>query len=263
MKINRNDTFRKIHRTWYIVAICIIACSTAIALLPKSRVNAPPQHKNSTPTPSKPVPPSHNTDNTPQPPPAPTQHSSSPSAPQPVQDDTSYHIVVNKKHPLNPLQYTPTDLTTIGSQKARAAVAAEIKRMQTDSGSDITITPASGYRSYDTQTAVYNGYVAQYGQASADTFSARPGYSEHQTGLAIDFSPIDISFANTPQFTWLQANAYRYGFILRYPEGKTDITGYTYEPWHWRYIGTAAATDMHTRGILTLEEYYAIPGGTY
>jgi len=135
--------------------------------------------------------------------------------------------------------------------------------MQNDSGSNIIITPASGYRSYATQTSVYNNYVSQYGQASADTFSARPGYSEHQSGLAIDFSPIDVSFASTAQFTWLTHNAYRYGFVLRYPEGKTYITGYTYEPWHWRYVGVTTATDMHNRGIPTLEDYYGIEGGDY
>lgn len=151
----------------------------------------------------------------------------------------------------------------IGSQYARAAAASAIVSMQQDSGPDVWIISASGYRSYATQTAVYNNYASQYGQASADTFSARPGYSEHQTGLAMDFSPIDIAFAGTAQFSWLQANAYKYGFVLRYPEGKSDITGYTYEPWHWRYVGSDVATDMHDRGITTLEEYYGVEGGGY
>lgn len=179
------------------------------------------------------------------------------------QDDTAYHVVVNKKHPNTPLDYTPPDLAVVGSQRVRTAVADAIRQMQSDSGNSVFIIPASGYRSYDTQVSVYGGYVASYGQASADTFSARPGYSEHQTGLAIDFSPIDDSFANTPQFAWLQANAYKYGFVLRYPPDKDAITGYKYEPWHWRYVGNTVALDMHNRGIDTLEEYFQVVGGDY
>jgi D-alanyl-D-alanine carboxypeptidase len=192
----------------------------------------------------------------------PTQPAPTPAAPQ-LPDDASYHVVINKKHPISPIDYAPPDLTPIGSQRLRAAAASAVQTMQNDSGSNIIITPASGYRSYATQTSVYNNYVSQYGQASADTFSARPGYSEHQSGLAIDFSPIDVSFASTAQFTWLTHNAYRYGFVLRYPEGKTYITGYTYEPWHWRYVGVTTATDMHNRGIPTLEDYYGVEGGDY
>lgn len=180
-----------------------------------------------------------------------------------VASDGSYHIVVNKKHPLSPITYTPSDLVSVGSQKVRTAPADAIRQMQTDSGAGIPISPASGYRSYQTQVTLYNSYVNQYGQARADTFSARPGYSEHQTGLAMDFSPIDDSFAATPQFTWLQASAYKYGFILRYPNNKTDVTGYKYEPWHWRYVGVDIATDMHAKNILTLEEYYGVSGGDY
>jgi D-alanyl-D-alanine carboxypeptidase len=180
-----------------------------------------------------------------------------------LNDDSSYHVVINKKHPNSPLDYIPPDLVAIGSQQMRNAPATAIRQMQADSGANVWIIAASGYRSYATQTSVYNGYVAQYGQASADTFSARPGYSEHQSGLAMDFSPIDQSFASTAQFSWLQANAYKYGFILRYPDGKTDVTGYEYEPWHWRYVGTTVATDMHDRGVQTLEEYYSVSGGGY
>lgn len=188
-----------------------------------------------------------------------------PVAPTPVasSDPSSYQVIVNKKHPLSPLSYEPADLVTIGSQRLRTVPATAIRQMQADSGANVSITPASGYRSYQTQVSVYNSYVAKDGQAQADTYSARPGYSEHQTGLTMDFSPIDDAFANTSQFTWLQANAYRYGFVLRYPQGKTDITGYMYEPWHWRYIGVEAATDMHTKGVQTLEEYYNVAGGGY
>jgi D-alanyl-D-alanine carboxypeptidase len=94
--------------------------------------------------------------------------------------------------------------------------------------------------------------------------AARPGYSEHQTGLAVDFaargvSTLQVSFAKTKAGIWLAANAYRYGFVLRYPSGKTAITGYSFEPWHFRYVGVEVATAMHDQNIQTLEEFYALP----
>ncbi|MDE5946193.1 MAG: D-alanyl-D-alanine carboxypeptidase family protein [Oscillospiraceae bacterium] len=116
---------------------------------------------------------------------------------------------------------------------------------------------ASGYRSYDTQNRIYNNYVDSYGQASADTFSARAGHSEHQTGLAIDVNSIDDSFAGTPEAVWLENHAHEYGFIIRYPKGKESITGYKYEPWHIRYLGVDKATEVYNSG-LTLEEFLGI-----
>ena len=116
---------------------------------------------------------------------------------------------------------------------------------------------ASGFRSYDYQSEIYNGYVSDYGQASADTFSARPGYSEHQSGLAIDVNNIDDSFAGTPEAIWLAEHCHEYGFILRYPQGKQDITGYKYEPWHIRYVGTDLSYPIYESG-LTVEEYFGI-----
>ena len=125
------------------------------------------------------------------------------------------------------------------------------------------LTPGSGYRSYAVQKTVYDSYVAKDGQALADTYSARPGYSEHQTGLTMDFIPIEDSFAGTKQDKWLQANAHKYGFVLRYPADKTSTTGYMYEPWHYRFIGVDPAIEMKEKGITTLEEYYGVPGGLY
>ena len=116
---------------------------------------------------------------------------------------------------------------------------------------------ASGFRSYDYQSEIYNGYDSDYGQASADTFSARPGYSEHQSGLAIDVNNIDDSFAGTPEAIWLAEHCHEYGFILRYPQGKQDITGYKYEPWHIRYVGTDLSYPIYESG-LTVEEYFGI-----
>lgn len=186
------------------------------------------------------------------PPPTPT-----PVEPKPV-DDASYHIVVNKKHPLG-IDYEPTDLVSVGNgQMMRKDAASMLKAMQNDSGVNVLISPASGYRSYTKQQEVYNSYDA----ATRDTYSARPGYSEHQTGLAMDFSPIDTVFENSPAFAWLQENAYRYGFVLRFPNGKEKVTGYQYEPWHWRYVG-ADASRIKASGKTTLEEFYGVEGGDY
>ncbi|SEH78974.1 D-alanyl-D-alanine carboxypeptidase [Ruminococcus flavefaciens] len=121
----------------------------------------------------------------------------------------------------------------------------------------LNIWLSSGFRSYDYQAQIYNNYVARDGQAAADTYSARAGYSEHQTGLAIDVNQIDDSFAGTPEAIWLENHCHEYGFILRYPQGKQGITGYQYESWHIRYVGTDMSYPIHASG-LTLEEYFGI-----
>ncbi len=115
----------------------------------------------------------------------------------------------------------------------------------------------SGFRSYSTQKQLYNRYVNRDGVAEADRYSARPGHSEHQTGLAFDINKADSSFEGTPEALWLAANCYKYGFIIRYPKGKESITGYIYEPWHVRYLGVDIATDVYNSG-LCLEEYLGI-----
>lgn len=179
-----------------------------------------------------------------------------PPAPSP-KDDTSYILVVNKKHPLV-ADFVPSDLVSVGNgQQLRKDAADMLKAMQDDSGADVLISPQSGYRSFAKQQEVYNSYDP----ATRDTFSARAGFSEHQTGLAIDFGPIDVSFEKTKAFTWLTENAHKYGFILRFPKGKEAITGYQYEPWHWRYVGSVAS-DIHAHGQ-TLEEYFNVEGGDY
>jgi D-alanyl-D-alanine carboxypeptidase len=121
---------------------------------------------------------------------------------------------------------------------------------------------SSGYRSYNYQVSVYNSEVKAYGKAQADAESARPGYSEHQTGLASDVAPANGQcdlrqcFGDTPTGKWLAANAYKYGFVIRYPKDGQATTGYEYEPWHVRYIGVEAATAMHQQGIHTLEQFF-------
>lgn len=122
----------------------------------------------------------------------------------------------------------------------------------------------SGYRSYEYQTSLYNRYVNRDGQEAADRYSARPGYSEHQTGLAFDIGEkgnedlwLTSEFGETPAGIWLMENAHQFGFILRYPEGKESITGFMYESWHYRYVGIEVASDVFNAQV-TLEEHLEI-----
>ena len=118
---------------------------------------------------------------------------------------------------------------------------------------------SSGFRSYDTQKRIYNNYVSRDGVKAADTYSARAGHSEHQSGLALDVNNISNSFAETPEGIWLNNNCYKYGFILRYPKGKTNETGYIYEPWHFRYVGKDLAQKLYNGGDwITMEDYFGI-----
>ncbi len=157
-------------------------------------------------------------------------------------------LIANKSYSL-PSTYAPDmDTTTIQQFNLLSKAAAT---------EGLNIYFSSGYRSYSQQNTIYNNYVSWYGQAKADTFSARAGHSEHQTGFAIDVNTIDDSFAGTPEAIWLENHAHEYGFIIRYPKGKESITGYKYEPWHIRYLGVDKATDVYNSG-LTLEEYLGI-----
>jgi len=180
-------------------------------------------------------------------------------------DVTSIWVVVNKQRPLNPKTYAPNDLTAVGGgQQMRKEAAGALANLIAGARAEgLVISPLSGYRSYNTQVSVYNNEVATNGQAVADTQSARPGTSEHQTGLAIDVGGggcgIEDCFGNTAQGKWVAANAYKYGFIIRYVPGKQDITGYRPEPWHIRYVGTELATEMRNQGIQTLEEFFGLP----
>ena len=123
---------------------------------------------------------------------------------------------------------------------------------------NLNIRAISGYRSYDYQSSLYNGYIEKDTKEVVDTYSARPGFSEHQTGLVVDVDNINLSyeqFESTGEFNWMQDNAYKYGFILRYPDGKGNITGYDYEAWHYRYVGKKIATYIKYNNI-TFDEYY-------
>ncbi len=178
--------------------------------------------------------------------------------------DTTF-VLVNKFNYLDE-DYIPSKLETIdanyslGEKKlvnvARISFEFLAKKAKEDG---YNIRAVSTYRSYDYQTTLYNNYAKEDGVNNADQYSARPGFSEHQTGLAVDIDNVDndyMHFENTTEFTWMQENAYKYGFILRYPKDKEYITGYTYEPWHYRYVGVDIASFIYKNKI-TYEEYYA------
>lgn len=161
-------------------------------------------------------------------------------------------LIVNKSYPL-PANYG-NDITP----EAQAAFETMRQAASTDG---INLTIVSGFRSYDTQKWLYQSYVDRDGNtASADRYSARAGYSEHQSGLAMDLNWVDTDFAYTPAGEWLHHNAWKYGFILRYPEGSEDLAGFIYEPWHFRYIGnTTLAEQLYNGGNwITLEEHFGI-----
>jgi D-alanyl-D-alanine carboxypeptidase len=178
-------------------------------------------------------------------------------------------LLVNKKQPISP-DYKPEDLQEIRdfvpdrspeTRYMRAEAADAFHNLVEQAAQDgIVIKMTTAYRSYGFQKLLFDSYVEKEGEEMANTFSAKPGQSEHQTGLAVDVSSPSVDYqlsddyGKTAEGKWVAANAYRFGFILRFPEGKEDITGYQYEPWHLRYVGTFAAKEIHDQD-LTLEEY--------
>jgi D-alanyl-D-alanine carboxypeptidase len=187
-------------------------------------------------------------------------------------DPASTWVIVNKLHPLKPKSFAPADLVTVpvphaNPVKLRKPAASALVRMfrAYTKATGKKMQSQSAYRSYSAQVSTYNGWVSRLGKKAADLTSARPGFSEHQTGLAIDISAVGGTcslrscFAATSQGTWLAKNAWKYGFILRYPKGETDVTGYEFEPWHYRYIGVTLAADYHSSGATTLEQYFGLP----
>ncbi|MBR2712858.1 MAG: D-alanyl-D-alanine carboxypeptidase family protein [Bacilli bacterium] len=159
-------------------------------------------------------------------------------------------MIVNKTYSL-PSSYNPGGLTN--------EFLSAFEEMQAAALLDgISLFVASGFRDYDYQKDLYEYYASYDGIEMADTYSARPGHSEHQTGLAADINAADKSFEGTPEAIWLDENCYKYGFIVRFPKGKDEFTGYEYEPWHLRYVGKEFANKIHEAGGISLEEYFDI-----
>ena len=189
-----------------------------------------------------------------------------------IDDPNSIWVVVDKLRPLNPTDYSPDDLVDVPvpfanspqlRQEASDAVVSLFAAFTAETG--LALQSQSAYRSFDSQTRVYNNDLVNLGQAGADLSTARPGTSGHQTGLTIDISAqpgqcsLNACFADTPHGQWLAANAWRFGYLLRYPADKIPVTGYEFEPWHFRYIGIDLATEMHSEGVTTLEEFFGLP----
>lgn len=169
-------------------------------------------------------------------------------------------LIVNKSYPV-PEGYKPDNLVYVPGSRDEYLLPDTLSAFQemcSDAWQNgLTLWVQSGFRSYELQTRLYNDYVASRGKTAADTFSARPGYSEHHTGLALDLNTINDSFANTAEGRWVAENCWKYGFIIRYPKDKENITGYKYEPWHLRYLGRDLAKSVYESG-LCLEEYFGL-----
>lgn len=184
-------------------------------------------------------------------------------------NDVTYidgYLIANKTYAL-PESFVPIDTykSAVGVNKQCATcINNTAYKAWKDMAADATavglnIWIQSGYRPYSTQKNIYNGYVNRDGVEKADTYSARPGHSEHQSGECFDLNSITDAFANTAEGKWVAENCYKYGYIIRYPKGKQDITGYKYESWHLRYVGTDLSYKLYNDGNwITMEEYFGI-----
>lgn len=176
------------------------------------------------------------------------------------QEPERLYALVTREEPVDPLDYVPDDLEPLPGDfyQARAEVVEQLTALieaAADEGHPLVVT--SGFRDRDTQAGTYQDWVRRSGAAAADRLSARPGHSEHQLGLAVDLAGTCAyqCFGDTDEGRWVAANAHRWGFIVRYPEGGEQVTGYAAEPWHLRYVGPRAAWAMHLRGEAYWDEF--------
>jgi len=185
-------------------------------------------------------------------------------------DPASPWVVVNKRLPLTPAGFEP-DLVVVDEHLVARVAARDLTALLAAAARDgLPLHVASAYRSAAYQRGVYDGIVARDGRALADRWSARPGHSEHQTGLAVDVdSPahpecrIDACFGELDEGRWVARNAGRFGFLVRYTPADAAVTGYRPEPWHLRYVGRPLARELDRTGTATLEEFFGLPGGDY
>lgn len=181
-------------------------------------------------------------------------------------DTSKDTLIINNKYYKLSKDYVPEDLIEVSNwysygkqQLSKRAYEPFLEMFNKAKEEDITLIINSGYRSYDYQEELYNSYIKRNGQKETDNYAARAGHSEHQTGLAMDLTTYGYNadnFHESKAYSWLQDHAHEYGFIMRYPKDKEDITGYKYESWHYRYVGVEVATFIHTYDI-TYDEYYA------
>lgn len=181
-------------------------------------------------------------------------------------DPSKIGVFVNKSYPLKPIKYIPKTTTVKGTgiKLQPAAATAYDKMLKAASKDGVKIRLVSGYRSYTRQAELHNYYTEIYGSSYAQRIAAKPGTSEHQTGLALDVGNtnkecgLQACFASTAVGKWVAKNGQKYGFILRYPKGQESVTGYAYEPWHFRYVGTSLAKSYKNSGATSLENYYGV-----
>lgn len=188
-----------------------------------------------------------------------------------IDDPASLLVVVNKHRPFREEEYEPPLEKVQNSVHEMEPEAGQaLEEMLADAADDdVSLQVLSAYRSHSRQhgSRVHNG--ERHSGAALDEISARPGFSEHQTGLVADLGMSDgtcaltACFADTPGGQWLQEHAADYGFIVRYPKGQRATTGYVYEPWHLRFIGTESAADMQASQAPTLEQYFGLPAAPY
>ncbi|MBQ1769851.1 MAG: M15 family metallopeptidase [Turicibacter sp.] len=190
---------------------------------------------------------------------------------QVVENPDSLSVLVNKNYSL-PEDYKPQDLVLLDVPLYNEDVTNEGNYLRKEAASALKslflaaqeeghkLVARSGYRSYETQVSLYQRYVEKDGAEAADTYSARPGHSEHQTGLTIDITSDSVqgglteAFGETEEGKWVKENAHRFGFIIRYPQDRVSETGYQYEPWHLRYVGSESATEIYNDHLI-LEDY--------
>ena len=189
-----------------------------------------------------------------------------------IKKDGAYYVdnvlIVNKTFPLDSTFYPTNTYETISSDtnfcsecldKDAYFAYQEMIKAAKESDPSLDIWIQSGYRSYNYQMNVYNQYVSKDGKEAADTYSSRPGHSEHQTGLAFDLNSVTDDFTYTKEGIWINENCYKFGFIIRFPQNKEDKTGYKYESWHLRYVGRNLAEKLYNNGDwISLEEYFGV-----
>jgi len=184
-------------------------------------------------------------------------------------DPASLWVVVNKQHPIVPLHYVPTDLVWVAGVQVRSVEAPDLQAMIAAAKADgVRLSASTAYRSYNFQLSIHADLVSRTGSANADRYSARAGFSEHQTGLALDLRSATASacnlaacFARTVEAQWVAEHAWEYGFVVRYTADNTASTGYAAEPWHLRYVGRDLAGWIHASGVGSLEEALGVSGG--
>lgn len=240
------------------LALLLSGCAEAVTPEPTSSATA-------SPTASAPV---ESATPTPTPTPEPTPE---PSERWDIDAASSLQVIVNKLRPMSPAEFAP-ELVPVstaeeGGELVQPALDAALTEMDAAMraaiGEGTFVT--SSYRSYALQAQYYQNAIDAYGQVGADTTSARPGHSEHQTGLAIDLMStslecrLDRCFGETEAGRWIAEHAWEHGFVVRYPQGADAVTGYAWEPWHLRYVGTDVTSLMHEQGIATLEELFGLP----